>query len=187
VRRIEAVPGQGTLKRMEKHTRLIMELADRVKAKPEDLLARADARTGELRELRQSLEKLRVKEMLADAEGFLTAAKTVEGMRVVTARIPETDADSLRKIGDFLRDKEENVVAVLSTVREGKIQFLAVCGKAAVAAGIKAGDIIRSVTAICGGKGGGKPDSAMGGGADLLKLDDALASVDDFVAEKIKP
>ena len=187
VRRIEAVTGQETLKLMEKNTRLIMELADRVKAKPEDLLARADARTGELRELRQSLEKLRVKEMLADAEGFLTAAKTVAGMRVVTARIPETDADSLRKIGDFLRDKEENVVAVLSTVREGKIQFLAVCGKAAVAAGIKAGDIIRSVTAICGGKGGGKPDSAMGGGADLLKLDDALASVDDFVAEKIKP
>ena len=59
------------------------------------------------------------------------------------------------------------------------------CGKAAVAAGVRAGDIIRSVTAICGGKGGGKPDSAMGGGADTLKLDDALATVDDFVAGKL--
>ena len=54
-----------------------------------------------------------------------------------------------------------------------------------MAKGIKAGDIIRSVTAICGGKGGGKPDSAMGGGKDLLKLDDALAAVDDFVSEKL--
>ena len=61
----------------------------------------------------------------------------------------------------------------------------AVCGKAAVAKGIKAGDIIKSVTAMCGGKGGGKPDSAMGGGSDVLKLDNALASVDEFVASKL--
>ena len=66
-----------------------------------------------------------------------------------------------------------------------KITFLAVCGKEAVQKGVKAGDIIKSVTAICGGKGGGKPDSAMGGGSNILKLDDALASVDDFVAAKL--
>ena len=59
------------------------------------------------------------------------------------------------------------------------------CGKEAVQKGVKAGDIIKSVTAICGGKGGGKPDSAMGGGSNILKLDDALASVDDFVAAKL--
>ena len=87
-------------------------------------------------------------------------------------------------MGDFLRDKDQTVVAVLSAVREEKITFLAVCGKEAVAKGIKAGDIIKSVTAICGGKGGGRPDSAMGGGTDVLKLDDALAALDDFVAEK---
>ena len=55
-----------------------------------------------------------------------------------------------------------------------------------MAAGVKAGELIKNVTALCGGKGGGKPDSAMGGGSDLLKLDDALASVDDFVAGKVK-
>ena len=59
-------------------------------------------------------------------------------------------------------------------------------GPEAVKRGIKAGDLVKSVCAICGGKGGGKPDSAMGGGSDLLKLDDALATVDDFVAEKLK-
>ena len=78
-----------------------------------------------------------------------------------------------------------SIVAVLAAVHDGKITFHSVCGKAAVAAGVRAGDIIRSVTAICGGKGGGKPDSAMGGGADTLKLDDALATVDDFVAGKL--
>ena len=65
------------------------------------------------------------------------------------------------------------------------MSFLAVCGKDAVARGIKAGDLVRSVSAVCGGKGGGKPDSAMGGGTELLKVDDALAAVDDFVSEKI--
>ena len=67
-----------------------------------------------------------------------------------------------------------------------KLTFLAVCGKDAVAKGIKAGDIVRHVCSICGGSGGGKPDSAMGGGKDVLKLDDALAQVDDFVAAKLK-
>ena len=76
-------------------------------------------------------------------------------------------------------------VAVLSSVNGDKITFLAVCGKDAVAKGIKAGDLVKNVCTICGGKGGGKPDSAMGGGTDLLKLDDALASVDDFVASKL--
>ena len=57
--------------------------------------------------------------------------------------------------------------------------------KAEVKRGIKAGDLVKNVCAICGGKGGGKPDSAMGGGTDMMKLDDALASVDDFVASKL--
>ena len=102
-----------------------------------------------------------------------------------TATLPDMDAAALRKMGDFLRDKDDTVAAVLSTVSEGKITFLSVCGAKAVAAGVKAGELIKNVTALCGGKGGGKPDSAMGGGSDLLKLDDAMAAVDNFVASKL--
>ena len=185
VRRIEAVTGQETLQVIENNTRLIMELAERLKTKPEELLARADARSSELRELRQMVEKFRSRELLQNAEGYLSAAKKVGEMHVFTGTLPAMEADGMRKIGDFLRDKDDHVVAVLASVRDEKITFLAVCGKAAVAAGIKAGDIIRMVSATCGGKGGGKPDSAMGGGSELLKLDDALAQVDDFVAGKI--
>ena len=96
------------------------------------------------------------------------------------------DANALRQMGDFLRDKAPDVVAVLASANGEKITFLAVCGPEAVKRGIKAGDLVKSVCAICGGKGGGKPDSAMGGGTELLKVDDALAAVDDFVAEKLK-
>ena len=126
------------------------------------------------------------KEAISDAERFLFAAHEVGGLKVLTATVPDADADRLRKMGDFLRDKDASVVAVLATVAGEKITFLAVCGKEAVARGVKAGDIIKQVSAIAGGSGGGKPDSAMGGGSDLLKLDNALASVDDYVAEKLK-
>uniref|UniRef100_UPI00263062E5 DHHA1 domain-containing protein n=1 Tax=uncultured Flavonifractor sp. TaxID=1193534 RepID=UPI00263062E5 len=107
------------------------------------------------------------------------------GLKVLTATLNDADADRLRKMGDFLRDKDASVVAVLSSVKDGKITFLAVCGKEAVSKGIKAGELVKQVCCCCGGKGGGKPDSAMGGGSDVLKLDDALAKVDNFVAEKL--
>ena len=66
-----------------------------------------------------------------------------------------------------------------------KVSFLAVCGKEAVARGIKAGELVKSVSAVCGGKGGGKPDSAMGGGTEVSKVDDALAAVDDLVLKVV--
>ena len=82
--------------------------------------------------------------------------------------------------------KDASIVAVLGTVNGEKVTLLAVCGKNAVASGIKAGDIIKTIAPIVGGKGGGKPDSAMGGGTDALKVDDALAAVDDYVAANVK-
>ena len=104
---------------------------------------------------------------------------------MLTATREGLDANALRKMGDFLRDKDPTVVGVLASISEEKVTFLAVCGKEAVAKGVKAGDLVKLVSGICGGKGGGKPDSAMGGGSDLLKVDDALAAVDDFVSEKL--
>ena len=73
-----------------------------------------------------------------------------------------------------------------SSVNGEKVTLLVVCGENAIARGVKAGDIIRNIAPIVGGKGGGKPDSAMGGGTNALKLDDALAAVDDFVSANVK-
>jgi len=100
--------------------------------------------------------------------------------------VPEADANKLRQMGDMLRDKDASVAAVLATVNGEKVTFLAVCGKQAVKAGVKAGEIVKHVCTVCGGNGGGKPDSAMGGGKDASKMDEALASVADFVATKVK-
>ena len=185
VRRIEAITGKATLAEMKDLQHTILDVSAALKVKPVELVEKAKAMVQERKTLAQMIEKYKSKEALGEAERVLFSAKPVGEMKVLTAVIPEADANRLRSMGDFLRDKEPKVVGVLAAVQGEKITFLAVCGKEAVKAGVKAGDIIKSVTALCGGKGGGKPDSAMGGGTDLLKLDDALASVDDFVAVKL--
>ena len=185
VRRIEATTGKVSLDVMNRNQAMLFEAAEIMKTKPGELREKAKGMMAELKQLHQTIEKFEAEASMGEARQFLTAAKEVGGLKVLTAQRPGLDGNALRQMGDFLRDKEPNVVAVLASTNEDKITFLAVCGKQAVAQGIKAGDLVKSVCAICGGKGGGKPDSAMGGGKDMLKLDDALASVDDFVAVKL--
>ena len=186
VRRIEAVTGKRALEEMNKFQDMLFQAAAALKVKPVDLKEKAGQMVAEARELRQTIEKLKAKEFVSEADQFLLNAKQVKGLKVVSFSRSGLTADDMRKMGDFLRDKDSGVVALLASVNEGKITFLAVCGKDAVARGIKAGDIIKTLAPICGGRGGGKPDSAMGGGSDLLKLDDALAALDDYVNEKAK-
>ncbi|MBE6960990.1 MAG: alanine--tRNA ligase [Ruminococcaceae bacterium] len=186
VRRIEATTGKVTLDAMNHTQEVLFQTAAALKTKPAELREKAEAITAELKQLHQMVEKYKAKEAAGEADRILFGAHEVNGLKVITATISDADGNKLRGMGDGLRDKAGNVVAVLASVNGEKITFVAVCGKDAVARGVKAGDIIKHVTAICGGKGGGKPDSAMGGGTDVLKLDDALASVDDFVAEKTK-
>ena len=185
VRRIEATTGAVSLQTMNQNQEKLFEAAAVLKTKPGELREKAEQTIAELRELRRMVEQFKAKEAAGESERFLMGGHAVGDLKVLTATLPNADANKLRQMGDMLRDKQPNVVAVLSTVNDNKITFLAVCGKEAVAKGIKAGDMIKSVTAICGGKGGGKPDSAMGGGTDVLKLDDALATVDNLVAEKL--
>ena len=185
VRRIEATTGKASLETMNRNQDLIFQAAAALKAKPGELRERAEAVMNDVKQLNQLVERFKAREAVSEAERFLFAAHDVGGLKVLTATVPEADADRLRKMGDFLRDKDASVAAVLAAVNGDKITFLAVCGKDAVAKGVKAGDIIKAIAPICGGKGGGKPDSAMGGGSDVVKLDNALAAVDDFVSQKL--
>jgi len=182
VRRIEAVTGKAFLERMDDLNRRLLSAAELLKTTPAELVNKVESHLREMRELRQNMEKMKDRVLSGDVERFLLSAKNVGGLHVFTATPGDLDGNDLRKLGDFLRDRDENVVAVLAAVNGEKITLLAACGKNAVAKGVKAGDIIRAIAPICGGKGGGKPDNAMGGGTDVLKVDDALAAVDDFIA-----
>ena len=185
VRRVEAITGKAYLREMEAVNRRMYAAAEVLHAKPADLIAKAKGFTAELKEARQNVERMKEKILHSDVDRFLYASKNIGGIKVITTTRTDFEAGDLRKLGDFLRDKDPDTVAVLATATESKVTFVAVCGKNAVARGIRAGDLVRAVSAVTGGKGGGKPDSAMGGGSEVLKIDDALAIVDDFVAEKL--
>ncbi len=185
VRRIEATTGKASLEVMNRNQELLFQAASVLKTKPAELREKAESTMQEMKALHQTIEKMKAKEAAGETDRLLIGTHEVGGLKILTSVVPEADANRLRQMGDMLRDKSEVIVAVLASTLGGKITFLAVCGKEAVAKGVKAGDIIKTITPIVGGKGGGKPDSAMGGGSDLMKLDNALATVDDFVAEKL--
>ena len=185
VRRIEATTGKDTLEEMRRSRGMLVRAAQFFKSAPETLVERLEQQAAEMKTLRQALEKFKSEASMGEAKQILASAKTVGGLHIITGTRQGVDAAALRVMGDFLRDKDPAVVGVLASIQGEKVTFLAVCGKGAVARGIKAGDLVKSVSAVCGGKGGGKPDSAMGGGTDLLKVDDALATVDDFVSSKL--
>ena len=185
VRRIEATVGQLTLDTINRNQQVLFHIAQMFKTNPGELENRLEQQMNEMKDLRHELEKFKEQASLGEARSFLASAKTVGELKVITAQRDGMDAAAMRKQGDFLRDKEPGVVGVLASVNDGKVTLLAVCGKDAVAKGVKAGDIIKAIAPICGGKGGGKPDSAMGGGTEVSKVDDALAAVDDFVAGKL--
>ena len=185
VRRIEATVGKLTLETMNRNQELIFQAAQILKTNPADLVAKLEQQVADLKAARQAIEQYKSKEAAGEADRILFGAHDVGPLKVITATVPDADGNRLRQMGDAIKDKAANVVAVLASVNGGKITFVAACGKEAVGLGIKAGDIIKQVSAIAGGSGGGKPDSAMGGGKDPLMVDNALAMVDNVVSMKL--
>ena len=183
VRRIEAITGREVIAKYIAMSGMINKVADRLKARPLEIMDKVESNLSEIHELRQNIDKLKDQLMSGQAERMLYGAKDIKGLKVITITNGPVNAADIRKMGDQLRDRYPNIVAVLAATAENKATMLAVCGKNAVARGVKAGDLIKSITKICEGTGGGKPDSAMGGCKNLLKLDDAMAAVDDFVNE----
>ena len=185
VRRIEAITGKETLAEMERTRQRVYEACAVLKTKPAELASKLETQVEEIKALKKAVESYKAKEASGEVDRFLFGAHNIGGLKVMTVMVPDADANKLRQMGDMLRDKDASVAAVLATVNGEKITFLAVCGKDAVAKGIRAGDLVKLVCTAAGGSGGGKPDSAMGGGKDPAKVDNALALVDDFVASKL--
>ena len=181
VRRIEGTTGYGVLAMMAKKDNLIAETAKELKvANTADLAKRAAQLEAELKETKRELESANAKLSTANLAGLVENAKQVGAYKLITAKL-EMKPDSARTLCDSIKAEHPNAVAVFALVNDGKLNFVACCGQEAVKAGAHAGNILRSVSAICGGKGGGRPDSAMSGGSDISKIEEALASVADLL------
>ncbi len=185
VRRIEAVTGFGVLNVMYNNIALANETATVLKAQNANEIAkRASAVMTELKETQRLLEKAEAKLAGGQIDGILANAVTVGDIKVAFAKIDGT-ADDLRKMTDTVKAENDDTVIVLAAVNGEKLTFCAACGKTAISKGAHAGNLVREIAKLCGGNGGGKPDSAMAGGKDTSKVLEALESVPAILKEML--
>ena len=186
VRRITALTGTGVLNYLAECEDTVKfasasfkssdsEVKDRITA----VLADNKNKDKEIQGLNAELTKLKSADMFS-------SAIDVDGLELYVARVEGTTPEALRSMGDDIKAKGDNVVALIAGVNGDKANLVAVCGKDAIAKGVKAGDLVKQVAALAGGGGGGRPDSAMAGAKDVSKLDDALARVEEIVNGLIK-
>ena len=186
VRRIEAVTGLGVMNVIYNNTQLMNETAVALKAQnPADIAKRAAAVITELKETKQALEKAESKLAGSKLDEILKNVTTVGSIRVASALLNGVAADELRKMTDTVKAENSDTVIVLGAVNGEKLTFCAACGKDAVVCGAHAGNLVREIAKIAGGNGGGKPDSAMAGGKDISKADEAIKAVCDIVKTQI--
>ena len=177
VRRIEGVTGIGVLALLGEKDKLIKDTAEVLKApNAEDLVQRAKQLTEDLRSVRRELEAASEKLAASKATSLVESAEKVGNIRLICAKV-EMKPDAMRALTDKFKAEYADVVCVLASVNDGKVNFAVSCGKDAVAGGANAGKIVKQISTLCGGGGGGRPDSASAGGKDASKLDEALAQV----------
>ena len=131
----------------------------------------------ELEETKQALEKAEAKLAGGKLDEILKFSISVGDIKVATCLFNGLSADELRKMTDTAKAENDNLVIALATINGEKLTFCVACGKNAVEKGAHAGNLVREIAKICGGNGGGKPDSAMAGGKDISKAEEALNAV----------
>lgn len=181
VRRIEAVTGANVLEELYCADSTLDTLAATLKTNRHELTAKAQATAEELRATRRELETVKGKMADVTISAAADGAETVGPFRLIRASFDDASQKVLRASADKLRDKYSDAVCVFSSVTDGKLQFLAVCGKNAVAAGADASALLKSLSRIVGGGGGGRPDNASSGNGDPSKLGEAFAAIPEIL------
>jgi len=187
VRRIEAVTGAKVMELLEQLNGGVKQVAGVLKCSA-DVKAIADkvkSVTAELKEKDREIERLQSQLAGGQLDSVLANGTQVNGVKVVAGVLEVDDANALRSACDKARDSDTNLVALLVMVKDGKVTLCCACGKEAVSKGAHAGNLVRTAAVIVGGKGGGRPDSAMAGGTDVAKLDELLKAIPDLVAEQL--
>ena len=187
IRRIEAVTGRNLLIRANLQEAMLHDVANTLKANNVATLpARAEAVMAENKAMSRELEEMKAKIAASKVDSLFDNAEEADGVKIASAYFTGTTGDTLRGMCDSIRDKAVNpVVAVLVGKAEDKITMAVTVNKLAQEKGLKAGVLVKELSAIAGGKGGGKPDFAMAGLKDETKIDEALASVSAIVKKAL--
>ena len=182
VRRIEGTTGLGVLDLLSERDSLIRDTAKELKSPNVNGIAKkAESLQNEIKELKRELDSVNAQIANAKAEALFAGIKQVGKVKLLAAKV-EMRPDQVRGLCDSVKDKYADAVAVFAAVSDGKLNFAVAAGPEAVKAGAHAGNILREVAAICGGKGGGRPDSAMGGGRDIDRIPEALLKAEEILS-----
>ena len=186
VRRITAITGSNLIAHVYKTDALMSFVAgllktsaNEIETRLTDIVEESKAKDKTIKALEDELAKMKSAEVLS-------APQDIDSLAFYCGTLNDVAPDALRSMGDDLKTKGDNVVAVIAGVNGDKANIVAVCGKDAIAKGVKAGDVVREVAKLAGGGGGGRPDSAMAGCKDVSKLDSAMDKAADIVRSMIK-
>jgi len=176
VRRIEAVSGPAVLDYLNLRDRIVKDLCDRFKVKPEEVGDRVTSLQAELKATQKQLDAVKSELALSKSDRLLSSAETVGSFQVLVAKMDDLDPDSLKMAAERLQQKLGNAAVILGSVpSEGKVSLVAAFSKEVNQKGLQAGKFVGGIAKICGGGGGGRPNLAQAGGRDPSKLDEALA------------
>ncbi len=187
VRRIEAITGTGVLNYINNANAAIVSACEALKISNPRALVDGVIKAGETIKIQQKeIADLNRKLAATQLDKFFVETKIENGVRIVTGKVENTEADVLRAMCERARDTAPKAVTVLAAVNDGKVTFGASCGQEARQLGANAGKIVKAVAQAAGGNGGGKPDMAMAGAKNPEAVDDALAIVKQTVFDMLK-
>jgi alanyl-tRNA synthetase len=176
VRRIEAITGETALRQYQESTDALRRLANMVRASEPELIEHVEKMLTAQRTLERQVEQLKTKLAQSAVGSLESQARLVNGARVLAARIDGMDRQQMRQLADSLRNKWKSAVVVLTSVDNGAVAIVAAVTKD-LTGKVQAGKLVGAVAQATGGKGGGRPDMAEGGGKDPDSLDAALENV----------
>ncbi len=186
VRRITALTGSNVIKYLNEQEAVVKSLISSLKISDGDVVSKVDGIVADNKEKDKEIQRLNAEITRLKSADMFSNPEMVGEIEVYTARVDGSTPDALRSMGDDLKASNDNAVAIIAGANGEKATIVAVCGKNAIAAGVKAGDVVREVAKLAGGGGGGRPDSAMAGAKDVSKLDEAIASTVEIVKAIVK-
>ncbi|MEC3632915.1 alanine--tRNA ligase [Bacillus velezensis] len=180
-RRIEAVTGKGAYQEMNSQLSLLQHAADELKSNVKDVPKRIQSLQAELKEAQRENESLLSKLGNVEAGAILSKVKDIGGVKVLAEKVNAKDMNHLRTMVDDLKAKLGSAVIILGAVQNEKVNLSAGVTKDLIEKGLHAGKMVKQAAEVCGGGGGGRPDMAQAGGKQPEKLEEALASAEDWI------
>jgi alanyl-tRNA synthetase len=184
VRRIEAITGEAAVRQYQEFNDSLRRLAQVVHVAEPELVEHVERLVLQQKALERQNEHLRSKLAQAAAGGLESGARTIKGAKVISARVDGMDRQQMRELADSLRNKLKTAVIVLASAEDSQISMVSAVTKD-LTAKVHAGKLVGSLAQAVGGKGGGRPDMAEGGGKDTAALGSALDKVYAEVESKL--